>query len=381
MDSGRGVVTIENILLSSVFVSINIAQDASLRSEFFADRPHSAMDAFKAALAPHVGDVKVPNMASRVFRECAFSFDTPESADGVYISLHSHSAFGKEFVSLDRERAALAGENIPAVYLRQKWRRVPKAAKAEDAAAPADASADAAGVTKLGLNVPGGYQVAGGDAGWEMDKSDVRLVVFTGAPHEDTHVSIAHPGETRAAGLDGKVLNAIEAILAAADAEAAAAATSAAWEETREVSRFALELQQLNNGVRISPHAADWRCGVPDCDKATSNLWLNLSDGFIGCGRDLGGGKGGNGHALAHFEATGRVFPLCVKLGTITAAGGDVYSYDPSENDMVRQSALRSFSPTPSAFLFCSCHSTTHSTPPPPSASLPAPAPAPLACR
>lgn len=290
------------------------------------------MDAFKAALAPYVGDVKVPNMASRVFRECAFSFDTPESADGVYISLHSHAAFGREFVSLDRERAALAGETIPSVYLRQKWRRVPKAPKADEAAADAT---DATGVTKLGLNVPGGYQVAGAEVSWEMDKSDVRLVVFTGAPHEDTHVSLAHPAETRAAGLDGRVMSAIEGVLAAADAEAAAAASSAAWEETREVSRFALELQQLNNGVRISPNAADWRCGVPGCDKATSNLWLNLSDGFIGCGRDLGGGKGGNGHALAHFEATGRVFPLCVKLGTITAAGGDVYSYDPSEDDMV----------------------------------------------
>jgi ubiquitin carboxyl-terminal hydrolase 5/13 len=45
--------------------------------------------------------------------------------------------------------------------------------------------------------------------------------------------------------------------------------------------------------------------------------------------------SGGNGHALAHFQASNGLYPLCVKLGTITAAGGDVYSYAPDEDDMV----------------------------------------------
>jgi hypothetical protein len=38
-------------------------------------------------------------------------------------------------------------------------------------------------------------------------------------------------------------------------------------------------------------------------------------------------GTGGNGSALRHYEATGRKYPLVVKLGTITPAGADVYSY------------------------------------------------------
>jgi hypothetical protein len=38
-------------------------------------------------------------------------------------------------------------------------------------------------------------------------------------------------------------------------------------------------------------------------------------------------GSGGNGSALRHFEATGSKYPLVVKLGTITPAGADVYSY------------------------------------------------------
>jgi len=43
----------------------------------------------------------------------------------------------------------------------------------------------------------------------------------------------------------------------------------------------------------------------------------------------------GNGSALRHFEATGRKYPLVVKLGTITPAGADVYSSAPDEDDMV----------------------------------------------
>jgi len=46
-------------------------------------------------------------------------------------------------------------------------------------------------------------------------------------------------------------------------------------------------------------------------------------------------GTGGNGSALRHFEATGKKYPLAVKLGTITPSGADVYSYAEDENDMV----------------------------------------------
>lgn len=51
-------------------------------------------------------------------------------------------------------------------------------------------------------------------------------------------------------------------------------------------------------------------------------------------------GTGGNGSALRHFEATGKKYPLVVKLGTITPAGADVYSYAEDEEDMVLDSKL-----------------------------------------
>lgn len=38
---------------------------------------------------------------------------------------------------------------------------------------------------------------------------------------------------------------------------------------------------------------------------------------------------------MRHYEATGRRYPLAVKLGTITPHSADVYSYAADEDDMV----------------------------------------------
>ena len=58
---------------------------------------------------------------------------------------------------------------------------------------------------------------------------------------------------------------------------------------------------------------------------------MNLSDGALLCGRKNWDDSGGNGHALEHYNET--KYPLCVKLGTITKDGADVFSY--AEDDMV----------------------------------------------
>jgi ubiquitin carboxyl-terminal hydrolase 5/13 len=94
----------------------------------------------------------------------------------------------------------------------------------------------------------------------------------------------------------------------------------AAWAaDEKQVSAYAMNLQQINNGVVISP--SGWKCAK--CDKK-DNLWLNLTDGMILCGRKNWDGSGGNNHAIEHYEQTRH--PLAVKLGTITAdleAAGD----------------------------------------------------------
>lgn len=54
------------------------------------------------------------------------------------------------------------------------------------------------------------------------------------------------------------------------------------------------------------------------CD-LQENIWMNLTDGKVLCGRRYFDGSGGNNHALLHFQETR--YPLAVKLGTITPDG------------------------------------------------------------
>lgn len=112
---------------------------------------------------------------------------------------------------------------------------------------------------------------------------------------------------------------AVDAILMAEGAERKEQV--AAWiADKKQTSAYAMDLQQIENGVIVPP--SGWKC--IKCDK-TDNLWLNLTDGMILCGRKNWDGTGGNNHAIDHYNETH--YPLAVKLGTITAdleAAGNV---------------------------------------------------------
>jgi ubiquitin carboxyl-terminal hydrolase 5/13 len=335
---------------------------------------------------------RAPGERDRVLKhECLYSFDTPETdgaADGaaggggggLLLSLASHEAVAPRFVQLERRRGA--GN----VFLRLRARRVPAPAEPEAAAsaaaggapssasstssasplssaasagggaaapAPAAAAATVAAAapapTRLALGVPGGFAGAAPAASaLELSHS---LVVFPEDAAADAPLAeLALPASAAAAAaLPGFLLTVCEA-LAAHRGVAAASSVASAWIPQAEVSRFAPELLQVPRAegeagrrAAVGPDPASWACQHPaGCDRRgpEANMWLNLSDGFVGCGRaQLGANQAelpgsGRGHALAHFEATGRRFPLAVKLGTITAAGaGDVYSYP--EDDTV----------------------------------------------
>ncbi|KAJ9476857.1 Ubiquitin carboxyl-terminal hydrolase 14 [Pseudozyma hubeiensis] len=95
-----------------------------------------------------------------------------------------------------------------------------------------------------------------------------------------------------------------------------------AWEEEFVACQHTRELVQPGEPVKLEPS------GLASCGKCdlTSNLWLCLTCGHLGCGRAQFGGVGGNGHGLTHFEETGH--PVSVKQGTITAEGSaDIYCY------------------------------------------------------
>lgn len=75
-------------------------------------------------------------------------------------------------------------------------------------------------------------------------------------------------------------------------------------------NRYA-DIEQLNNGKTIAP--SGWKCDFENCDKV-DNLWLNLTDGSIYCGRKFFDGSGGNGHATLHYEKTSMILTYCFNL-------------------------------------------------------------------
>ncbi|CAK5096803.1 unnamed protein product [Meloidogyne enterolobii] len=104
--------------------------------------------------------------------------------------------------------------------------------------------------------------------------------------------------------------------------------------EERQISKVAEKLEQIPFEGKISYDG--WICAKPGCE-LKENLWLNLSDGVIMCGRyaPMSAVKG-NGHAKTHYEETG--YPLVIKLSTISDGDGDIYSY--SEDALVRDPLL-----------------------------------------
>lgn len=178
-------------------------------------------------------------------------------------------------------------------------------------------------ITKLAIGIEGGYNPEEESSLFDIEdqRSIVVLPSFKTIPVDSDD-------------LPQQVKNSIYGILSAVSASRAdeAQALAGTWDgEKRQVSRHAPNLVQLDNGKSIPP--SGWKC--EKCDK-TDNLWLNLTDGSILCGRKFFDGTGGNNHAVEHYNEF--KYPLAVKLGTITPDGADVYSYD--EDDMVEDPLL-----------------------------------------
>lgn len=173
-------------------------------------------------------------------------------------------------------------------------------------------------ITRLAIGLEGGLQ----------DNSTKKY------NYEDSFNVVVFPSQTKIPfpneNLPSVVVDAVNAIITfdSAFKKLEKEQLTGTWDgEMRQVSASALDLQQLENGKKIPP--TGWKC--EKCD-LTSNLWLNLTDGSILCGRKFFDGSGGNDHAVQHYQET--KYPLAVKLGTITADGkADVYSY--SEDEMV----------------------------------------------
>jgi ubiquitin carboxyl-terminal hydrolase 5/13 len=287
------------------------------------------------------GALRNPGVYDRVYGECAFSFDTAETKpSGIYISPVTFLAYGKHMLKYDNTNWVQSGTGGARVYLHQTATRVPK--RAEEKTGEAAEETAPTLPSKLGIGVPGGF-AAFDEAEWEWEKH-ADVVVFVGDEEIVFDDFSALPSPLPAV---------FAAIMSSAAAEAAH--SNVPWEDAPMVSKYADGLTQLNNGVKIrrggekggDGKSVGFQCNHPGCD-INENLWLNLSDGFIGCGRAQVGGSRGEGHALAHYHACLRASPplsapLVVKLGTITPHGtADVYSYAPDENDTVLDPHLAS---------------------------------------
>eukprot|EP00877_Chromochloris_zofingiensis_P014486 jgi/Chrzof1/9291/UNPLg00258.t1 len=251
----------------------------------------------------HMQGLRPPGHYDKVHKEeCMYSFDTPESPGGLYVNLKTFQGFGEDFVASDHQKTG----NV--LYLHQKWHRVP---------IPEDPSATPDRPTKFAL---------GGEGGFQTDKPKYTIDKESSLVLWPAKTSIPLPCPD----LPEIVIQAINGVLA--HESVSQQESMSAWEEERRPSKYADHLPQLDTGRKISPHPSDWKC---DETGVTDNLWLNLSTGHIGSGRENPFGTGGNGAALRHFQNTGKKYPLVVKLGTITPSGADVYSYADDEDDMV----------------------------------------------
>jgi ubiquitin carboxyl-terminal hydrolase 5/13 len=221
---------------------------------------------------------------------------------------------GEQFVALDYERS---GAESSGIYLVQKWAKVAKTdeEKAADEAESAAVTEEAAAAGRL--------VIGAADEG-KTEKSHALLLM-----PEKVVVPLEEGAE-----LPAFVQSAVDAVIA--HTGVALKDQTAAFVDDFEAkeSKFARTLEQLpvDPSKKIPSDPKEWKCMESG---ATENLWLNLSTGFIGSGRRNWDGTGGNGAAERHYEATGSKYPLCVKLGTITKDGADIYSYDKSEQDMV----------------------------------------------
>ena len=94
-----------------------------------------------------------------------------------------------------------------------------------------------------------------------------------------------------------------------------------AWEQELTACEHTLCLEQ--NAARQIESQKLGHCS--ECE-LNENLWLCLSCGNLGCGRQQFGGVGGNSHGVGHTQSTGH--PVAVKLGSLTADGtADIYCY------------------------------------------------------
>eukprot|EP00191_Tetraselmis_sp_GSL018_P000366 CAMPEP_0177613120 /NCGR_PEP_ID=MMETSP0419_2-20121207/21741_1 /TAXON_ID=582737 /ORGANISM="Tetraselmis sp., Strain GSL018" /LENGTH=117 /DNA_ID=CAMNT_0019109667 /DNA_START=161 /DNA_END=511 /DNA_ORIENTATION=- len=114
-----------------------------------------------------MGSVRTPGHHDKVYKEeCMYSFDTPESPGGLYISLSTFQAFSDEFVELDHRRTGNC------LYLNEQNIKLPLS--------PEEAEANSTAPTKMNI---------GGEGGFQLDKKTYKV--------ETRHALVVMPDRAR----------------------------------------------------------------------------------------------------------------------------------------------------------------------------------------
>ncbi|XP_055909044.1 ubiquitin carboxyl-terminal hydrolase 5 [Eupeodes corollae] len=261
-------------------------------------------------LQKHLSKIRVPCENQSIYKdECMFSYDNPETPTGLYVNLTTFLSFGEEFIKPYFNKTG----NGVFLHIRREKTRLPEsdAEKIDISAGPERK------ITRLAIGVEGGADLKSQKYSYKDTYQIVVVPEMTKLPYPNVDLPLI-------------VQQSVEALLVAESAisKLEKQTMTGTWDgEVRQVSKYAHDLKQQDNGKKIPP--TGWKC--EKCD-LTNNLWLNLTDGSILCGRKFFDGSGGNDHAVEYYKQTS--FPLAVKLGTITADGkADVFSYP--EDDMV----------------------------------------------
>lgn len=266
--------------------------------------------------------------------ECCYTFHTPYTTpQGIVVNLNT-------FVGTIDSMATNNGEDSDnnqkqqqqQLFVRIVKERVEKTreedAKDGDEGTTGETKAQP---TKLGIGIEGGFQS-------EQDKYDTisKYSVVVLDSQNNVVTELPYNDETKMTFPD-MIIQSVDSIIN--HAGITVQQDVSVWQldsgEDIPVSKYAANLPFVDNGITISPNPSDWKC---EKSGSTENLWLNLSDGYVGDGRQHWDGSGGHNGALDHFVDTGKQYPLVVKLGTITGdiTTADCYSYADDEDGPVK---------------------------------------------
>ena len=199
--------------------------------------------------------------------ECVYTFHSPYTTDqGILVSLES-------FAGTVDSMAMLFGTTSQALFVRIVQRRVEKELLADDNGEPA-------APTKMAIGVEGGFATE--DAKYEtITTYSVVALEKEANGAVRTLAELPYSDDTKE-NFPAAVQKSVDSVIHHAGVSTQQQVQEQWAGEEIPVSKYFENLPFVDNGVMIDPDPKTWKC---EKTGATENLWLNLSDGFIGGGR------------------------------------------------------------------------------------------------